>query len=183
MMLKHKTPSGLVAGLCLLLGAAHANVDDHPRASASFIDRDGHEVGEAMLIEGPHGVLIDLDLHGLPPGRRAIHIHSIGTCEDPEEGFVASGGHLNPEGRKHGLMNPDGPDNGDLPNLIVRDDGTVQVELFTHLASLQGADGRPAMLDYDGAAFVIHQHRDDHFSQPIGGAGPRIACGVIRPLE
>ncbi|MCC5871163.1 MAG: superoxide dismutase family protein [Gammaproteobacteria bacterium] len=182
-MKKNNVKTCLVAAACLISIAAYANVGDHPRASASFIDRDGIEVGEALLIEGPHGVLIDLDLYGLPPGRRAIHIHSIGTCEDPAEGFVASGGHLNPEGRKHGLMNPDGPDNGDLPNLIVRDDGTVQVELFTHLASLHGADGRPAMLDYDGATFVIHQHRDDHFSQPIGGAGPRIACGVIRPVE
>lgn len=182
-MMKNNAKTCLTAGAFVILGAALATASDHPRASASFIDRDGIEVGKAMLTEGPHGVLIDLDLHGLPPGRRAIHIHGIGTCEDPDEGFVASGGHLNPEGRKHGLMNPDGPDNGDLPNLIVRDDGTVQVELFTHLASLHGADGRPAMLDYDGAAFVIHQHRDDHFSQPIGGAGPRIACGVIRPVE
>ncbi len=166
-----------------VLGMAHATINDYPRASVSFIDREGQDVGTGALIEGPHGVLIDLDLHGLPPGRRAIHVHSIGTCDDADEGFVASGGHLNPEGRKHGLMNPGGPDNGDLPNLVVRGDGTVQVELFTQLASLFGATGRPAMLDYDGAALVIHEQRDDHYSQPIGGAGPRIACGVIHADE
>lgn len=161
----------------------HAEADDHPRASVSFVDRNGQNVGSAVLIESPHGVLIDLDLRGLPPGRRGIHVHSLGTCDDPSEGFVASGGHLNPEGRQHGLMNPEGPDNGDLPNLIVREDGTVQVEMFTQLASLKGAPDRPAMLDYDGAALVIHDRRDDHYTQPIGGAGPRIACGVIRAEE
>ncbi len=164
---------GLTAGLAL--------ADDSMQGTASFIDREGNAVGTAMLVEGPHGILIDLDLHDMPAGRRAIHIHRTGTCEDPEEGFVASGGHLNPAGKQHGLMNPDGPDNGDLPNIIVREDGTVQVELFTMLASLHGAGERAAMLDDDGAAFVIHQERDDHVTQPIGGAGPRIACGVIQP--
>lgn len=162
---------------------ASVHADDHRKANVSFIDTEGQSVGSGTLIDGPHGVLIDLDLHGLPPGRRGIHIHAIGDCDDPDDGFMASGGHLNPEGRKHGLMHPDGPDNGDLPNLIVREDGTVQVELFTHLASLDGAPGRPAILDYDGAALVIHEHRDDHYSQPIGGAGPRIACGMIKPSE
>jgi Cu-Zn family superoxide dismutase len=27
---------------------------------------------------------------------------------------------------------------------------------------------------------VIHINRDDHITQPIGGAGPRIACGVVK---
>ncbi|MCA1779025.1 MAG: superoxide dismutase family protein, partial [Xanthomonadaceae bacterium] len=157
-----------VAGL-FGLAAGSAQADDSMQASASFIDRDGNDVGTATLVEGPNGVVIDLDLKGLPEGRRAIHIHRFGTCEDPDEGFVASGGHLNPEGKQHGLMNPDGPDNGDLPNIIVLADGTVQVELFTNLASLHGAGDRAAMLDEDGAAFVIHQNRDDHITQPIGG--------------
>jgi len=176
-----KRISAVAIAAALGLTAGTAQADDHMQASASFIDRDGNDVGSASLIEGPNGVLIDLDLYDMPPGRRAIHIHRTGTCADPDEGFVASGSHLNPDGKQHGLMNPEGPDNGDLPNIIVREDGTVKVELFTNLASLQGAGERAAMLDEDGAAFVIHQERDDHITQPIGGAGPRIACGVIQP--
>jgi Cu-Zn family superoxide dismutase len=171
--------TGIAAAFGLAAGLAVAN--DPMQATASFIDREGNAVGTATLVEGPHGILIDLDLHDMPVGRRAIHIHRTGTCEDPDEGFVASGGHLNPGGKEHGLMNPNGPDNGDLPNIIVREDGTVQVELFTMLASLHGAGQRAAIFDEDGAAFVIHQNRDDHMTQPIGGAGPRIACGVIEP--
>jgi Cu-Zn family superoxide dismutase len=63
---------------------------------------------------------------------------------------------------------------------VVLDDGSVKVEMFTPLASLGGAEGRATMLDEDGAALVIHINRDDHITQPIGGAGPRIACGVVK---
>lgn len=169
--------SALAAGA---VGAAHHGGAHPGEATASFIDKESKPVGTATLTEGPNGVLIYLDLNGLPPGPKAIHIHSVGTCEDPAEGFVASKGHLNPDGKEHGLMNPAGPDAGDLPNLIVLDDGTVKVEMFSPYASLSGAGDRAKILDEDGAALVIHINRDDHITQPIGGAGPRIACGVIK---
>lgn len=176
--MKKSSLLGLLAIAGLATGAAQA--DDHFGATADFVNKDGEAVGAAVLTESPHGVLINLDLNGLPPGPKAIHIHSVGDCSDPDDGFVASKGHLNPEGKEHGLMNPAGPDNGDLPNLIVLADGSVEVEMFTPYASINGAEGRPAMLDDDGAAFVIHVNRDDHITQPIGGAGPRIACGVVK---
>jgi superoxide dismutase, Cu-Zn family len=150
------------------------------QAVAKFVNREGTAIGSATLIESPNGVLIYLDLHDLPAGPKGIHIHSVGDCDDRDEGFVASKGHLNPDNKEHGLMNPAGPDAGDLPNVIVHADGTVQVEIFSALASLGGVDGRAKILDDDGAALVIHQNRDDHITQPIGGAGPRIACGVIK---
>jgi superoxide dismutase, Cu-Zn family len=174
--MKTRVALSLVSTFALAAGIAHAD----EQAAAEFIDREKKPVGSALLTESPHGVLIYLDLKGLPPGPKAIHLHSVGTCEDPEEGFVASKGHLNPDGKEHGLMNPEGPDAGDLPNLHVREDGTVQTEIFTSLASLGGADGRAKILDDDGGALVIHINRDDHITQPIGGAGARIACGVIK---
>lgn len=181
--MKRLSALSVLAALGMAVGLASADEHGSDQATAEFIDRAGNAVGTATLTEGPNGILINLDLHGLPPGARAIHIHGAGTCEDPDAGFVASGGHLNPDGKQHGLMNPEGPDAGDLPNIIVLADGSVQVEMFSNLASLHGANGRAAIFDEDGAAFVIHQNRDDHYTQPIGGAGPRIACGVIQPAE
>ncbi len=151
-----------------------------PTASATFVDTDGEVIGQATLRQGPNGTLIRLEIDGLPPGPKAIHIHAVGTCEDHCDGFTASGGHLNPDNRKHGLMNPEGPDAGDLPNFFVHADGTAWAEFFTPLASLDGSIGAK-ILDADGAALVIHENPDDHYSQPIGGAGARIACGVIQP--
>jgi len=36
------------------------------------------------------------------------------------------------------------------------------------------------LLDEDGTALIIHENRDDHLTQPIGGAGARVACAVIK---
>lgn len=125
-------------------------------------------------------MLIRVELAGVPAGAKAMHIHAVGTCDDHDHGFVASKAHLNPSGRKHGLLNPEGPDAGDLPNIFVAADGKATAEFFTTLASLAGTGGRAAILDADGAALVLHTGADDHTTQPIGGAGARIGCGVIK---
>ena len=77
---------------------------------------------------------------------------------------------------------PDGPDAGDLPNLYVAADGTAMAEFFTTSVSLAGAGDLPALLDADGSAVIIHELPDDHRTQPIGGAGGRIACGIISDM-
>ncbi|MET0293901.1 MAG: superoxide dismutase family protein, partial [Phenylobacterium sp.] len=41
------------------------------------------------------------------------------------------------------------------------------------------AESGAALADADGSALVIHAAADDHISQPIGGSGARIACGVL----
>ena len=48
--------------------------------------------------------------------------------------------------------------------------------------SLAGAGDLPALLDADGSAVIIHELPDDHRTQPIGGAGGRIACGIISDM-
>jgi len=88
-----------------------------------------------------------------------------------------TGGHVMPHGKPHGFMNSGGPHAGNLPNLIVRKDGTALVELYSGLVSL--TDGPANLLDADGATLIIHENEDDHDTQPIGGAGGRVACGVI----
>ncbi len=168
-----------VLATCILLALA-TTASATERASANLIDRQGQTVGTATFVEGPQGVVVHVSAKGLPPGPKGVHIHSVGTCEDADKGFVASKGHLNPDGKKHGLLNPEGPDAGDLPNLFIHADGSVEAELYTPLASLDGKTGRAKILDEDGAALVIHENRDDHEAQPIGGAGARIFCGVIK---
>jgi superoxide dismutase, Cu-Zn family len=155
---------------------------DWPKASAQLLDREGEQIGSVALTQTGAGVLIRLELEGLAPGPKAIHIHSSGNCADHCDGFQASGGHINPDARAHGLLNPDGPDAGDLPNFMVHDDGSAWVEFYTTRVSLDGSFGA-RLMDEDGAAFVIHENPDDHLSQPIGGAGARLACGVITTAD
>ena len=178
--MKSQLMAVLLSLLALMFtGTALAN----GQALAVLQDRSGQTVGEVRLTDGPHGILVHVSAKGLPPGPKGIHIHQVGTCADGDKGFTASGAHLNPAGKKHGLMNPEGPDAGDLPNLMVHADGSVEVEMFTMLASLSGQGGRPALLDENGAAIVIHDNRDDHLAQPIGGAGARRYCGVVKSAQ
>ena len=77
-----------------------------------------------------------------------------------------------------------GPDNGDLPLLHVGANGSAVAEFYTTLVSLS-ADAharQPGLFDADGSAVIIHANPDDHLTQPIGGAGDRIACGVIEAI-
>ena len=145
-------------------------------AAAKMVAADGTAIGTVTFEQVPAGVLIYVEIDRLPPGPHAIHLHSVGACT-PD--FTHAKGHINPGKAMHGLRNPDGPDNGDLPNLYVAGDGTARAEFYTtRVAVLAGA---PALLDADGSAVIIHENPDDHMTQPIGGAGGRIACGVIEP--
>jgi Cu-Zn family superoxide dismutase len=138
------------------------------------LESPGKRNGLATFDASPHGVLIGIHFGSLPPGVHGMHLHAKGDCSDA--GFQSAGPHVHTGAPgAHGLLNPKGPEAGDLPNLIVGEDGRAQVQLFTSLIRL------PALLDADGAAIVVHAGPDDHVSQPIGGSGARIACGVIKP--
>ncbi len=146
--------------------------------TADIIGGKGETIGQLTLIEAPRGVLLNVEIGagGLAPGWHGVHLHAVGDCSDIGA-FKMSTGHVNVDGREHGLLNPKGPDNGDLPNLYGHADGSVTAELFTPRASLHG---NAALLDGDGSALVVHANRDDHMSQPIGGAGARVACAAIK---
>ena len=163
----------LLTALVALAAAPIASAAD--MAGADIVNTDGEVIGKAAFEQTPTGVLISVDVTGLPPGGHGIHLHAVGACTP---NFKAATGHINPDKVKHGLRNPEGPDNGDLPNLFVAADGTARAEFFTTRVSVSGGD-MPALLDEDGSTVIIHEHPDDHMSQPIGGAGGRIACGII----
>ena len=146
-------------------------------ARADIIGIDGKTIGEARLTQGATGVLIHLKVAGLPPGAKGLHLHSHGTCE-PHTGFKSAKGHVGLVKGGHGLLNPRGPEAGDLPNIFIAADGKGEMEAYTTLVSLTA--GEHNLLDSDGSTFVIHAAPDDHKSQPIGGAGGRIACGIIK---
>jgi Cu-Zn family superoxide dismutase len=144
-------------------------------AQAEVRDAQGSSLGVVELRSADFGVILSGTLTGLSPGEHGFHIHETGSCEPPT--FESAGSHFEPAGRQHGFHNPEGPHAGDLRNLVVSEDGSALVDAADSLVTLR--DGANALLDGDGAALVVHPNPDDYRTQPSGGSGEPIACGVI----
>lgn len=154
--------------------------------STDFIDAAGDSVGTVAITDGPNGALFKVDIEGLSQGWHGIHLHQVGDCSDGDNGFKASGGHINPDGNEHGLLNPNGYERADMPNLYAGADGRATASFFNsyvrvtpgeEAASVVGAGA--ILMDADGFAMVVHESPDDHLTQPIGGAGARVACAAF----
>ena len=175
-----------LTGGCVAIDASDMHVDnDHGRApvgamtEATLRSASGAVVGKATFNQGTTGLLIRIDAQNMTLGWHGIHLHAVGSCEP--SAFTSAGAHVNHGDPKasHGLLNADGPDDGDLPNIWAGSDGRVHAELFTTRGRLSSEGPGQYLLDADGSALVVHANTDDHTTQPIGGAGDRVACGVL----
>lgn len=147
-------------------------------ASGDLKGPNGASLGSVTVTAAPKGVLLRIEARGLKPGWHGVHFHEKGACSDAK--FTSAGAHVHAaQPVVHGLLNPQANDAGDLPNIYAGADGAATAEIYSTLVSLSGGPA-PALMDADGSAVVIHASPDDHKSQPIGGAGDRVACAVIR---
>ncbi len=165
----------MCCSVCFILVVSASVHSDNSTAATELYDAHGEEVDSARFEEVAGEVKISLDLYGLSPGLHGIHIHSVGRCQRPD--FESSGGHFNPDGKKHGLKNPEGPHGGDLPNVLIGSEGTARVEMTNPFVTL--GKGKNSLFHRRGTSLVIHAYPDDEKTDPDGGAGPAIACGII----
>lgn len=156
--------------------AASAHPPFRDLALARIVNAGGETVGAAVLLQKNGEVRVFAWARGLTPGKHGIHFHAVGRCDDAA--FASAGSHFNPETRKHGLRNPEGPHAGDLPNLEAKESGLGVLRARTDRVSLH--DGPKSLFDADGSAIVIHAAEDDQITDPTGNSGARIACGVIQ---
>ena len=171
------------------LGAALATEENRRAkrvAIAELRDTNGQRVGVAFFTAKRGQVSVDAAVWRLTPGYHGFHVHTVGVCEPP---FTSAGGHYNPGGASHG------DHAGDLPTLLVKEDGTAELRFETDRFSLRD------LSDMDGSALMIHAGRDNYANIPdryqssasdtpgpdadtlaTGDAGARAACGVVKRI-
>ncbi len=135
-------------------------------------------------VDGWKYVRIVVDIKGDPSvlkaGQHAMHIHEKGDCEC--DGFKCAGGHFDPG--PNGNSDPDanhGYHAGDLPNIVVDNEGNGHVETITTRVTL--SDGPISILQpEEGTSLMIHDAPDPYSPGESGSGhsgGARLACGRI----
>ncbi len=138
-------------------------------------------------------MVVDLRLPADAPGLgsfHGLHVHTTGACVAP---FTTAGGHWNLSGATHGSHT------GDLPSVLVANDGRARMVFQTHRFRVS------QLFDADGSAVVLHVGADNFANVPLGGgkyedpngwfnsadpagtartgdAGSRYGCGVVTGL-
>ncbi|WP_440948520.1 superoxide dismutase family protein [Methanosarcina sp. T3] len=162
----------------VLMFAAVGSAQDNSTDSAAAVIKDANNstVGFATFTKDDFGMVrIQVFASNLTPGLHGIHIHEKVNCTGPS--FTSAGGHYNPLGKEHGFDNLKGPHAGDLPNLVVGQDGTGYMDVTTNLVTL--SPGSTTLFPANGTSLVIHADPDDQLTDPSGNSGARIACGAI----
>jgi Cu-Zn family superoxide dismutase len=129
--------------------------------------------GQVWFSEAFGKVKVEGQFSGLDPNsKHGIHIHDYGDCTAPDAS--SAGGHYNPQGHQHGAPDAQARHVGDLGNLTTDKNGKATLSLELENSSINGT-----LNPIIGRAVIVHKNPDDLISQPTGGAGARIACGII----
>jgi len=132
--------------------------------------------GGFTLVNQGSGISIRGEITGLEPGKEhGFHVHEVGECALPN--FESAGGHFNPTEDPHGGPESSARHLGDLPNAKADENGRALIDVNVDGVTLVDRDGAPT--EIMGKAIVVHAMPDDYETQPSGGSGARIACGVI----
>ncbi|WP_153038048.1 superoxide dismutase family protein [Aliivibrio fischeri] len=136
-------------------------------------------IGDITISSSKFGTVFTPNLIDLPSGLHGFHIHEKGSCDPKisDNGVKilagSAGGHYDPDNtKKHGFPWTLDNHKGDLPPLYVDQYGDALVPVLAPRLNID---------EIKGKSIIIHAHGDNHSDIPklLGGAGERIACGII----
>ena len=164
--------SGLIAAVALA-GCSRKTAEVEVKEALAVVNptQGGNVHGTVSFAGEGKGMRITANVEGLSPGLHGFHIHEFGNCSSPDAN--SAGGHFNPTGMPHGGPKAEKRHAGDLGNLEADQNGVARLEATDDLISLEGPKS------IVGRSVIIHALPDDFKTQPTGGAGARVACGVI----
>jgi superoxide dismutase, Cu-Zn family len=164
--------AALIAAVALPAQAGDIMIDMYAVSAGGV----GSKIGTIRAVDSAKGLLLVPHLAGLKPGDHGFHLHQNPSCSatapDGKNGAaLGAGGHLDPQRTGH-HEGPEGKGHlGDLPYLIVGDNGEAANAIIAPHLKVE---------DLWGHALVIHAGGDNYTDNPpLGGGGARIACGVI----
>lgn len=143
-------------------------------ATAIVKPTKGNKVsGEIHFSENFGKVKVVGEISGLQKNlEHGFHIHEFGDCSASDGS--SAGGHYNPESHIHGGPGSEQMHAGDLGNIKADSKGKAKIDII-----LEGISINTGKNPIIGRGIIVHENKDDLVSQPTGGAGKRIACGVI----
>jgi Cu-Zn family superoxide dismutase len=169
----------LLAG-ALCLSAQHAPVAVQGKDKAAPVTKavcvmtplSGSKVaGVIYFTQKGDEIEITGEITGLTEGLHGFHVHEFGDLTGNDG--LTTGGHFNPEGKKHGGLHDKERHVGDLGNIKADAKGVAKIDIKDKLVKLEGTN---SVL---GRALIVHAKADDEKTQPSGDAGGRIGGGVI----
>lgn len=166
--------------ISIAIGLAACATPESQQSSESAITKavavlhptEGNMVhGTVTFTKEAEGIHVVADLEGLQAGSHGFHIHEYGDCSAPDG--TSAGGHFNPMAKPHAGPMEAMRHVGDLGNIVADADGKAHLDWLDTQLSFSG----PSSII--GRGVIVHIQEDDLKTQPTGGAGARVACGVI----
>jgi Cu-Zn family superoxide dismutase len=167
----------LIGALTLVACQSNPSQSSGKQARANLEARSGSNVaGYVDFAEMGNKTRVSVKVSGLKPNsQHGFHVHEKGDCSSADA--LTAGGHFNPDGNPHAHAGAAKRHAGDLVNLVADSKGesTASFEVDT----IRVDDGKYGILN---RAVIVHANPDDYVSQPVGNAGGRIACGLIKKM-
>lgn len=159
----------------LVLAGCQSMPADAPKAVADLQPTTGHRTaGNVTFTQVGDKVQVHAVVTGLTPNQEhGFHIHEAGDCSSGDG--MSAKGHFNPLGRPHGHHATQARHAGDMPNLKADANGRAEAKFTLDVMTV--TDGQTSIV---GRGLIVHVQPDDYKSQPVGNAGARMACAVIR---